>query len=121
MLLAGGDGLEAAIASLQDKVPLLVVTLGEEGAVARVPGVVPDGLTHPCSGMAAQPQFAGLSPIAIAYPYTNCPSTSMMGDVAHFRGGGMKLERSLRAYGTAGIVHQLVDTREELKAMTYAG
>jgi hypothetical protein len=60
----------------------------EEGAVARVPGVVPDGLTHPCSGMAARPEFAGLSPIAIAYPYTNCPSTSMMGDVATWQYGG---------------------------------
>lgn len=61
---------------------------GEKGSVARVPGVVPNHMSHPCSGMAAEPQFAGLSPLAVAYPYTNCPSTSMMGDVATWQHDG---------------------------------
>jgi hypothetical protein len=61
---------------------------GDEGSVAKVPGVVPDHLTHPCSGLAPEPTFQGLSPIAIAYPYVNCPSTSMMGDVATWQNNG---------------------------------
>jgi hypothetical protein len=61
---------------------------GNSGAVAKVPGVVSDHLTHPCGGMDPDPDYTGLSPIAIAYPYTNCPSTSMMGDVATWQNGG---------------------------------
>ncbi len=52
---------------------------------ASVPGVITtdtDGLSHPCSGLIPEPPFAGLSPIAIAYPYTNCAPYWMMGDVA---------------------------------------
>ena len=43
-------------------------------------GKSPDGLTHPCGGMFAEPPFEGLSPLAIAYVPGMCNSGS--GDIS---------------------------------------
>lgn len=56
---------------------------------ASVPGIyAPGSLTHPCGQMYPAPPFTGLSPLAIAYPYTNCPNTNAMGDVATWQYNG---------------------------------
>lgn len=59
---------------------------------ANVPGVVstsPNGFSHPCmSQMVPDPPFAGLSPIAIAYPRATCTSQVNMGDIATWQYGG---------------------------------
>ena len=58
---------------------------------ANVPGVVsfsPDGIGHPCSSIAQEPQYMGVSPIAVAYPYQTCTGNGQMGDIATWQDDG---------------------------------